>query len=57
MVQVHSCWFPVVKRNPQSFLNIADAKESDFRKATQRVYRSKDRSSRLVARMLPWLLG
>jgi putative CocE/NonD family hydrolase len=53
MVQVQSSWFPLVERNPQSFVNIADAKESDFRKATQRVYRSKDRPSRLVAQTLP----
>ena len=30
MVQVQSSWFPLVDRNPQSFVNIADAKESDF---------------------------
>lgn len=53
MVQVQSSWFPLVERNPQSFVNIADAKESDFRKATQRVYRSKGRPSRLVVQMLP----
>ena len=53
MVQVQSSWFPLVERNPQSFVNIAEAKESDFQKATHRVYRSKDRSSRLVARILP----
>jgi putative CocE/NonD family hydrolase len=53
MVQVQSSWFPLVERNPQSFVNIAEAKESDFQKATQRVYRSKDRSSRLVVQVLP----
>src|SRR5262245_54628083 len=54
MVQVQSTWFPLVERNPQSFVrSIAEAKESDFRKATQRIYRSKDRASRIVARVLP----
>jgi predicted acyl esterase len=53
MVQVQSSWFPLVERNPQSFVNIAEAKESDYRKATQRVYRSKDRPSRLVVSVLP----
>jgi len=53
MVQVQSSWFPLVDRNPQSFANIAEAKESDFRKATQRVYRSKDRPSRITVRILP----
>jgi putative CocE/NonD family hydrolase len=42
MVQVQSTWFPLYDRNPQKFVpNIFEAKESDFQKATQRVYRSK----------------
>jgi uncharacterized protein len=40
MVQIQSTWFPLVDRNPQTFVNIRTAKESDFRKATQRVYHS-----------------
>jgi len=48
MVQVQSSWFPLVDRNPQSFVNIATAKESDFHKATQRLYRSKAHASRLT---------
>ena len=40
MVQVQSSWFPLVDRNPQVFMEIPTAKPSDFRKATQRVYRS-----------------
>jgi putative CocE/NonD family hydrolase len=40
MVQVQSTWFPVIDRNPQTFVNIYRARESDFRKATHRVYRS-----------------
>jgi uncharacterized protein len=38
MVQVQSSWFPLVDRNPQRFVNIYTAKESDFQKATERVY-------------------
>ncbi len=42
MVQVQSTWFPLYDRNPQKFVpNIFDAKQSDFRKATQRIYRSR----------------
>ena len=42
MVQVQSTWFPVIDRNPQKFVgNIWTARESDYQKATQRVYRSK----------------
>jgi putative CocE/NonD family hydrolase len=41
MVQVQSTWFPVIDRNPQRFVpNIFLAKETDFQKATHRVYRS-----------------
>ena len=42
MVQVQSSWFPLVDRNPQKFVDIYSAKESDFQKATQRVYRSRE---------------
>ena len=40
MVQVQSTWFPLVDRNPQTFVDIYQAKTADFQKATQRVYRS-----------------
>ncbi len=45
MVQVQSSWFPLVDRNPQTFVDIAKAKESDFVKATHRVYRGPARPS------------
>jgi uncharacterized protein len=46
MVQVQSTWFPIIDRNPQKFVaNIFDAKETDFVKATQRIYRSKEHPS------------
>ncbi len=39
MVQVQSTWFPIIDRNPQTFVpNIFQAKASDYRPATQRVY-------------------
>lgn len=53
MVQVQSTWFPLVDRNPQVFGDIYAMTESDFQKATQRVYRSKALPSRLVAGVLP----
>jgi putative CocE/NonD family hydrolase len=53
MVQVQSTWFPLVDRNPQSFVEIAAAGESDFRKATQRVYRGGTRPSRLAVLVVP----
>jgi uncharacterized protein len=49
MVQVQSTWFPLIDRNPQTFVdNIFLAKPSDYRPATQRVYRSRERPSRVV---------
>jgi putative CocE/NonD family hydrolase len=46
MVQVQSTWFPVIDRNPQTFVpNIFQAKESDFRLATQKVFRSGRQAS------------
>jgi putative CocE/NonD family hydrolase len=41
MVQIQSSWFPLYDRNPQTFVpNIFLAKPGDYKKATQRVYRS-----------------
>ena len=45
MVQVQSSWFPLTDRNPQTFVNIPDAKPSDFVKATERVYRNREQAS------------
>jgi putative CocE/NonD family hydrolase len=47
MVQVQSSWFPLVDRNPQKFVNIYRAAETDFQKATHRVYTRKDEASHL----------
>jgi putative CocE/NonD family hydrolase len=49
MVQVQSTWFPVIDRNPQTFVpNIFLAQESHFRAATQRIYRAGTRSSHIA---------
>ena len=38
-IQVQSTWFPLIDLNPQTFVpNIFEAKESDFKKQTHRVY-------------------
>ncbi|MGA2299993.1 MAG: CocE/NonD family hydrolase [Candidatus Acidiferrum sp.] len=52
MVQIQSSWFPLVDRNPQKFLNIPEATEADFQKATERVYHSKSNASALVLPVL-----
>ncbi len=38
MVQIQSSWFPLVDRNPQKFMTIANADDKDFTPATIRVY-------------------
>ena len=38
MVQVQNSWFPLVDRNPQKFVNIYKCSDSDFQKATHRIY-------------------
>src|SRR6202044_3427303 len=45
MVQIQGSWFPLTDRNPQTFVNIPDAKPADFVKATERVYHSKGQAS------------
>jgi uncharacterized protein len=47
MVQIQSSWFPLVDRNPQRFMNISEADEKDFQKATIRIYHSKQHDSHL----------
>jgi putative CocE/NonD family hydrolase len=54
MVQVQSTWFPVIDRNPQTFVpSIYEAKASDYVKATQRVYSSPAMPSRVVLSIQP----
>jgi len=49
MVQVQSSWFPIIDRNPQTFVpNIFQAKKEDFRAATHRIHRAGSQSSNVV---------
>jgi uncharacterized protein len=49
MVHVQSSWFPLIDRNPQTFVrNIFTARASDYRPARQRVYRSAAHPSHLT---------
>ena len=55
MVQVQSTWFPLYDRNPQTYVeNIFQAKASDYKEATQKVFRSKAYPSHIV---LPFVAG
>src|SRR5205823_5800088 len=58
MVQVQSTWFPIIDRNPQTFVpNIFMAKESDFKPRTMMVFRTPGMASHLtlpvVGRVVP----
>ncbi len=53
MVQVQSSWFPLVNRNPQTFIDINRAGAEVYRKATQRVWRSASAPSFLRLCVLP----
>ncbi len=49
MVQVQSSWFPIIDRNPQTFVrNIFNAVPSDFRAATVQIFRSAQYPSHVV---------
>jgi uncharacterized protein len=52
MVQVQSSSFPLIDRNPQVFEDIMKAKDSDFKKATHRVYTSQSDPSFLKVRVM-----
>jgi len=52
MIQVQSTWFPLVDRNPQTFTNIYEADEKDFKKATHRIHRDADHPSKVIVRVL-----
>jgi putative CocE/NonD family hydrolase len=52
MIQVQNSWFPLVDRNPQKFVDIYTCSESDFQKATHRVYHDSKYSSHLTINIL-----
>ena len=45
MVQVQSSWFPLVDRNPQTFVDIPHAAPKDFVKATEEVFHAPEAAS------------
>jgi uncharacterized protein len=52
MVQIQSSWFPLVDRNPQTFVDIYRASEEDFERATHTVNVSAEKPSRLIVNRL-----
>ena len=53
MVQVQSTWFPLVDRNPQTFVPIATADAKDFQKATIKLYHDAGHPSAVQVLVLP----
>jgi uncharacterized protein len=53
MVQLQSSWFPLTDRNPQTFVNIPDARPEDFVKATERVYHTTAQPSGIAVQVVP----
>jgi putative CocE/NonD family hydrolase len=52
MIQVQNSWFPLVDRNPQKFVDIYKCADSDFQKATQRIYHDSKYPSHLKINVL-----
>jgi putative CocE/NonD family hydrolase len=52
MVQIQSSWFPLVDRNPQKFVNIYEALESDFQKSTIRIWHDNKNASKIILPVL-----
>ena len=52
MIQIQSSWFPLADRNPQKFVNIYEANDSDFQKATIRVFHDAINASNIILPVL-----
>ena len=52
MLQVQSSWFPIADRNPNQFMNIHQAKDSDFKKATISLLWGGKNASKVTFRQL-----
>lgn len=52
MIQIQSSWFPIADRNPQKFVDIYKCDDSDFQKATIKVYHDATNASKIVLPVL-----
>jgi putative CocE/NonD family hydrolase len=52
MIEIQSSWFPLADRNPQKFLNIYEAVNSDFQKATITILHNESLSSNIILPIL-----
>lgn len=52
MIQIQSTWFPLVDRNPQKFVNIYEAEESDYQKSNIKIWHDNTFSSSILLPVL-----
>lgn len=52
MVQIQSSWFPLADRNPQKFVDIYKCEDSDFQKATIKIYHDAMNTSKIILPVL-----
>ncbi len=53
MIQVQSSWFPLADRNPQQFVNIYTAADTDFKKAEITILHDADHPSAIILPVIP----
>jgi predicted acyl esterase len=53
MVQIQSSWFPLVDRNPQTFMDIYKATPEDFHPATETIFHQADAPSGIDLLVMP----
>lgn len=52
MIQIQSSWFPLADRNPQKFLNIYQAEDADFQKASIKIFHAQAHLSKIILPVL-----
>ena len=52
MIQIQSTWFPLADRNPQKFIDIYQANDSDFRKSNIKIYHDSQHQSKIILPVL-----
>ena len=52
MIQIQSSWFPLADRNPQKFVDIYKCEDSDFQKATIKIYHDAMNASKIILPVL-----
>ena len=53
MVQIQSSWFPLAELSPQKYVNVFQATEKDFQKATIRIFHDATHGSKIILPVMP----